>query len=328
MGFSLINELPKLLWLVIGVAGFLAVIGLLLFLVDAAPKKTKAEWWQAALFLTPALILLILGLVYPVIRTTLLSFMDSKGATWVGLDNYIAMFTRPEILVVLRNTFLWVLFGPLLSTAIGLFYALLVDRKRFESVAKSLIFMPMAISFVGASIIWKFIYAYRPAEAEQIGLLNQIIVWFGGEPRLWLLDAPINTLLLIVVLIWVQAGFAMVVLSAAIKAIPDDIIEAARIDGTGVWSHFWHITLPSVWPTLMVVLITISVQTLKVFDIVRTMTGGQYDTSVIANEMYAQAFRYDNLGMGSALAVFLFILVIPLIIVQMRTNRRLREEQR
>ena len=328
MGFSLVDELPKLLWLVIGVAGFLAVIGALLLLVDAGPRKTRTEWWQATLFLAPALILLILGLVYPVIRTTLLSFMDSKGAAWVGLDNYIAMFTQPEILVVLRNTFLWVLFGPVLATAIGLFYALLVDRKRFESVAKSLIFMPMAISFVGASIIWKFIYAYRPAEAEQIGLLNQIIVWFGGEPRLWLLDAPINTLLLIVVLIWVQAGFAMVVLSAAIKAIPDEIIEAARIDGTGVWTHFWNITLPSVWPTLMVVLITISVQTLKVFDIVRTMTGGQYETSVIANEMYEQAFRYDNLGMGSALAVFLFILVIPLIILQMRTNRRLREEQR
>lgn len=328
MGFSLVDELPKLLWLVIGVAGFLAVIGVLLFLVDAGPKKTRTEWWQAALFLSPALVLLILGLVYPVFRTTLLSFMDGRGTAWVGLDNYVRMFTQPQILVVLRNTFLWVLFGPVMATAIGLFYALLVDRRRFESVAKSLIFMPMAISFVGASIIWKFVYAYRPAEADQIGLLNQLIVWFGGEPRLWLLETPLNTLLLIVVLIWVQAGFAMVVLSAAIKAIPDDIIEAARIDGTSVWSHFRHITLPSVWPTLMVVLITISVQTLKVFDIVRTMTGGQYETSVIANEMYAQAFRYGELGMGSALAVFLFVLVIPLVIVQMRTNRRLREEQR
>ncbi|MEY9215501.1 sugar ABC transporter permease [Thermobifida halotolerans] len=328
MGFSLVEELPKLLWMVIGVAAFLAVIGALLFLVDAGARKSRVEWWQATLFLAPALILLFLGLVYPVFRTTLLSFMDGQGGNWVGLDNYVRMFTQPELLTVLRNTLLWVLFGPVLATAVGLLYALLVDRRRFESVAKSLVFMPMAISFVGASIIWKFIYAYRPAEAEQIGLLNQIIVWFGGEPRLWLLETPLNTLLLIVVLIWVQAGFAMVVLSAAIKAIPDDIIEAARIDGTGLWSHFWNITLPSVWPTLTVVLITISVQTLKVFDIVRTMTGGQYETSVIANEMYAQAFRYNELGMGSALAVFLFVLVIPLVIVQMRTNRRLREEQR
>lgn len=326
MGFSILDELPKLVWLLIGVAAFLAVIGGLLFFVDRGPR-TKHEWWQASLFLAPALILLGLGLVYPVIRTTLLSFADSRGENWVGLRNYVWMFTQPQILTVLRNTLLWVLFAPVLATATGLLYAILVDRRRFEAIAKSLIFMPVAISFVGASIIWKFVYAYRPAEGVQIGLLNQVIVWFGGEPQLWLLNAPLNTLLLIVVLIWVEAGFAMVVLSAALKAIPDEVIEAARIDGTNAWQQFWSITLPSVWPTVTVVLITISVKTLKVFDIVRTMTGGQYDTSVVANEMYAQAFRYGELGQGSTLAVFLFVLVIPLVLVQMRTNRRQREQR-
>jgi alpha-glucoside transport system permease protein len=188
-----------------------------------------------------------------------------------------------------------------------------------------MVFMPMAISFVGASIIWRFVFAYRPADQEQYGLFNQIVVWLGGEPQLWLLDQPINTFLLILVLIWVQAGFAMVVLSAAIKAIPSEIVEAARIDGAGAWQLFGRITLPSVWPTLLVVLITITVQTLKVFDIVRTMTGGNYGTSVIANEMYSQAFQQGQVGQGSALAVFLFVLVVPLVIVQIRRTRKARE---
>ncbi|MFC7329965.1 carbohydrate ABC transporter permease [Marinactinospora rubrisoli] len=326
MGFSILDELPKLLWLVIGLAAFAGVIGLLLLLVDRGPR-TRRDWWQAFFFLGPAVLLLLLGLVYPALRTAWLSFFDGSGDTWVGLDNYVWLFTQPEILIVLRNTLLWVVFAPVLATATGLIYAILVDRSRFESVAKSLLFMPMAISFVGAGIIWRFVYAYRPAEADQIGLLNRFVVALGGEPQQWLLNQPLNTLLLIVVLIWVQAGFAMVVLSAAIKAIPAEIIEAARIDGANAWQLFRNITLPSVWPTLTVVLITISVQTLKVFDIVRTMTGGQFDTSVIANEMYNQAFRYGELGQGSALAIFLFALVIPLVIVQMRTNRRVREQQ-
>ncbi|TQN30654.1 carbohydrate ABC transporter membrane protein 1 (CUT1 family) [Haloactinospora alba] len=326
MGFDILTELPKLLWLAIGVSAFLAAVGLLLIVVDQGPR-TRYDWWQALCFLSPAALLLLGGLVYPATRTTVLSFMDGSGDTWVGLGNYVWMFTEPETLVVLRNTLLWVVLAPVLATAVGLVYAVLVDRSRFEAVAKSLLFMPMAISFVGASIIWKFVYAYKRPQDDQIGILNQLVVWAGGEPRQWLLIEPLNTLLLIVVLIWIQAGFAMVVLSAAIKAIPADIVEAARIDGVNGWQLFWRITLPSVWPTATVVLITISVQTLKVFDIVRTMTGGQFSTSVIANEMYNQAFRYSELGHGSALAVFLFVLVIPLVLIQIRNTRRTREAQ-
>ncbi|MCY9782404.1 sugar ABC transporter permease [Nocardiopsis sp. EMB25] len=323
MEFSFLDELPKIVWMLIGIVAFLGVIGLVLVLLDA--PRTKRDRWQAVAFLAPALILLIGGLVYPVLRTTVLSLHDRSGTEFVGLANYVWMFQRPEILLVLRNTLLWVLFAPLLATGIGLVYAVLVDRSRFEPVAKSLVFMPMAISFVGASIIWRFVFAYRPADQEQYGLFNQIIVWFGGQPRLWLLEQPVNTFLLILVLIWVQAGFAMVVLSAAIKAIPAEMVEAARIDGAGAWQLFTRITLPTVWPTLLVVLVTITVQTLKIFDIVRTMTGGNYGTSVIANEMYSQAFQQGQVGQGSALAVFLFLLVIPLVIVQIRRTRKARE---
>ncbi|WP_344750020.1 sugar ABC transporter permease, partial [Streptosporangium vulgare] len=195
------------------------------------------------------------------------------------------------------------------------------DRTRFESLAKSLVFLPMAISFVGAGIIWRFVYAYRSEEQDQIGLLNQITVAFGGEPRQWLQDAPLNTLFLIVVMVWIQAGFATVVLSAAIKGIPAEIVEAAKLDGATPLQMFFRVTLPSIRPAVIVVLVTQSIGTLKLFDIVRTMTGGQFDTSVIANEMYNQAFRYGETGKGAALAVFLFVLVTPIVIYQIRQRR-------
>jgi alpha-glucoside transport system permease protein len=181
----------------------------------------------------------------------------------------------------------------------------------------------MAISFVGASIIWRFMYEYRPNQGnvKQIGLVNQILVWLGGEPQQWLVDSPLNTFLLIIVMIWIQAGFAMTVLSAAIKAIPDDIVEAARLDGVTAFGMFRFVTLPSIRPSVVVVLSTIAIATLKVFDIVRTMTGGQFNTSVVANEFYSQSFRSDNQGLGAALAVLLFVMVIPIVVYNIRTLR-------
>lgn len=324
MDFDFAAEGPKFVQLLIGVAAFGVIVAGLLLIIDRAPKRGQ-ERWQIAGFLAPAVLLLAVGLLVPAVRTTLLSFMNSDSTQWVGLDNYSWMFTQPEILTVLRNTLLWVVLVPLLATGAGLVYAVMVDRARFESLAKSLIFMPMAISFVGAGIIWKFIYAYRPTDAAQIGLLNQVVVWLGGTPQQWLLNPPLNTLFLIVVMVWIQAGFAMVVLSAAIKAIPADIVEAARLDGVTGWQMFWRVTLPLIRPAVVVVVVTISIATLKVFDIVRTMTGGQFDTSVIANEMYAQAFRYGETGRGSALAVFLFVLVTPIVFYQVRALRRQRE---
>jgi alpha-glucoside transport system permease protein len=182
----------------------------------------------------------------------------------------------------------------------------------------------MAISFVGASIIWKFVYEYRPNQQniQQIGLVNQFLVWLGFEPVNLILQQPWNNLLLIVVMIWIQAGFAMTILSASIKAIPTDIVEAARLDGVGGIRLFWYITLPSIRPAVVVVVTAISIAVLKVFDIVRTMTGGQFGTSVVANEFYSQSFRLSDLGMGSALAMVLFVLVVPIVVYNVRQMRK------
>lgn len=302
---------------------FAAVVGIILFIAGRFGGR-RGDRIVAYSYLAPTLLMLLVGLVYPGVRTIYESFFDAAGDAFIGLDNYKTIFTDKDQLTVLTNTAVWVLLTPFVATAIGLLYAILVDKARMESFAKALIFLPMAISFVGASIIWKFIYAYRPdqADVQQIGLLNQFVVWLGGTPQLWLLDWPLNTVLLIVVMIWIQAGFAMTVLSAAIKAIPEDIIEAARLDGVGPWGMFRFVTLPAIRPAVVVVLTTIGIGTLKVFDIVRTMTGGQYDTSVIANEFYSQSFRSDNQGLGSALAVLLFVLVIPIVAYNIRHIRQ------
>jgi len=321
MDFS--NEPPKLTVLLWGIVAFLAVVGLLLFLLDRLP--IRRDRWLALLFLTPAGIMLSIGLVIPAIRTFVLSFKGPDSKDWVGLANYTWIFTEPETRHTLLNTLLWVILVPTVSTGVGLIYSVLVDRARGEAVAKSLMFMPMAISFVGAGIIWKFIYEYRPADVKQLGLLNQVVVWFGGTPRQWLLDEPWNTLFLILVLIWIQAGFAMVVLSAAIKAIPQEIVEAARLDGVTAWQNFWRVTVPSIRPALLVVLVTITIGTLKVFDIVRAMTGANFGTSVLAYDMFTWAFTFGDTGKGTALAVFLFLLVTPIVVYQIRNLRQQRE---
>jgi alpha-glucoside transport system permease protein len=203
-----------------------------------------------------------------------------------------------------------------------LVYAILIDRSRFEKFAKALVFLPMAISLVGASIIWKFVYAYRAAGNEQIGIANAFLSWLGVDPYRFLLTEPWNTLFLIVIMIWVQAGFAMTILSAAIKAIPDDIIEAATLDGVGGFGLFRYITIPSIRPSLIVVLTTISITTLKVFDIVRTSTGGNFGTSVLAYEFYVQSFRSFNQGLGAALGTLIFVLVTPIVIYNVRQMRK------
>nr|WP_172890806.1 sugar ABC transporter permease [Actinoplanes derwentensis] len=301
---------------------FAAVVGLILFI--AGRFTGKRDRAIAALYLAPTVLLLSVGLLYPGLRTIYQSFLDASLTNFVGLDNYQKIFTDPEQLTVLRNTAFWVLLTPFVATGIGLLYAILVDKARVESFAKALVFLPMSISFVAASVIWKFMYEYRPDQrnVNQIGLVNQIIVAMGGKPvQLWI-EAPLNTFLLIVILVWIQAGFAMTVLSAAIKAIPDDIIEAARLDGVGPWGMFRFVTLPAIRPAVVVVLTTIAIGTLKVFDIVQTMTGGRFDTSVIANEFYSQTFRSDNRGFGAALAVVLFILVIPIVVYNIRQLRR------
>ena len=317
-----VNKIFSML-IVIGL--FVVLVGAILLLVDR-PKRVPG-WLVALGFVGPTLLMLGFGLLYPALRTIQQSFLDRRSESFVGLDNYRTIFTDAGFQVVLLNTLIWVLAVPLLATFIGLVYAVLVDRTRFEAVAKSLIFLPMAISLVGASVIWKFIYEYRPDQqgVRQIGLLNQFLVWLGFEPYQFLITPPWNTAFLIVVMIWIQAGFAMTVLSAAIKAIPEDIMEAARIDGATGVRLFAQVTVPSIRSALIVVLTTIAISTLKVFDVVRTMTGGGYDTSVVANEFYDQSFRQFNYGVGSALAVVLFLLVVPIIVYNVRQLRRTEE---
>jgi alpha-glucoside transport system permease protein len=300
-----------------------AVLGGLFFLLDYRSKEGGGYLFQLIGFLAPAILLLAIGLIYPSIKTMIDSFYSGRG-NFVGFNNFIWLFTQPAAVRTVLNTIVWVLVVPAVSTAFGLAYAVFIDKSRGEKFFKILVFMPMAISFVGASIIWRFVYAARPADQEQIGLLNQILVSFGGEPVVWLSESPWNTFFLIVVLIWIQTGFAMVVLSAAIKGVPTEQIEAAELDGTNAWQRFINVTVPGIRPSLVVVLTTISIASLKVFDIVRTMTAGANETSVIANEMYTQFKSFES-GRSAAFAVVLFLLVLPIVIYNARQIKKQRE---
>jgi alpha-glucoside transport system permease protein len=300
-----------------------AALGLLFFWLDKRSSQGAGYLFQLFGFLAPAIILLLIGLIYPTIKTAIDSLYSSRG-NFVGLDNFVWVLTNPQNLRVILNTIIWVLVVPIASTIFGLAYAVFIDKSRGEKFFKILVFMPMAISFVGASIIWRFVYTYRPTEENQIGLLNQVVVWLGGQPVQWLQESPWNTFFLIVVLIWIQTGFAMVVLSAAIKGVPTEQLEAAELDGTNAWQRFVNVTVPGIRSSLIVVLTTISIASLKVFDIVRTMTAGANETSVLANEMYTQ-FKNFEYGRSAAFAVILFILVMPIVIYNARQIKKQRE---
>lgn len=321
MTFDPLAQQPKLLYLLQGLAAFAAVVVLLLALLHRGPVRRRGA---AVLLLAPALLLLAVGLLVPGLRTLLLSFKDGTGERWAGLDNYVWLVTDPGALTVLRTTLTWVVLVPLLVTATGLLYAAAVARSRYRAPALTLVLLPMALSFVGAGLIWKFVYAYRPAEADQIGLLNQLVVAFGGEPRQWLVESPWNVLFLVVAMVWAQTGFAAVLLAGAIRAVPGDVVEAARLDGASPRQVFWRVTVPLIRPTLLVVALAEVIGTFKAFDIVRTMTGGQFGTGVIAHEMYAQSFRYGQTGRGAALAVLLFALVTPVVAYKVRAQRSAR----
>ena len=308
----------KVIVMLVAIALFALIMGLVLAVVD---RPGLPRIIPVAGYLGPALILIALGLLIPGLQTIWKSFFDRQETGFVGLENYGRIFTDGAFLLVLRNTLLWVLLVPLVSTALGLIYAVLVDRTRFEKLAKTLIFLPMAISMVGASIIWRFVYEYKAPGNAQVGLLNQILVMLGLPPQQFLLNPPTNTLFLIFVMIWIQTGFAMTVLSAAIKAIPDEIVEAAKVDGVTGMRLFFNVTIPSVRPALIVVITTIAMATLKAFDVVYTMTGGNFDTSVIANEFYVQSFSRGQPEIGAALAVILFIMVSPIVIYNVRSMR-------
>lgn len=279
----------------------------------------RTRRWVPWAYAAPALLLLIFFLVYPSVETTRLSFFDRRGEVFVGFRNYIHSFTDGTMLTAFRNNALWVVVFTLFTVSFGLIFAVLLDRVRYERIIKSIVFIPMAISMVGAGTIWKFIYAYRPAGAEQVGLLNAVVVALGGQPIGWLIERPwINNFCLIIVGIWMWTGFCMVILSAAYKNIPRQLIEAARIDGANEWQTFWRVIFPLLKPTLAVVTTTMVVFVLKIFDIVYVMTNGNFSTEVLANRMYKEQFLFSNYGRAATIAVILLILIIPMMIINIR----------
>ena len=319
-----------------GVGGVAILYWIFNNLVERLPDEWTARL-QPFVFVGPAMAILGWYLAVPTLRTLWISFFDRNGPSeelslwaqiasenFVGIANYLAVFTERLMLEAFRNNLMWIIFGSTLSVTFGLLVAVLADRSRFEKLAKSFIFLPMAISFVGASIIWNFIYEFRPAGQPQIGLLNAIVSALGGEPRAWQqwIDiAPWNNLFLIVIVIWLQAGFAMVLFSAALKGIPEELMEAGRIDGANEFQIFFRIMIPYIRGTIVTVWTTIVIFTLKIFDVVWVMTGGQFGTHVIATQFYRQSFTADNKGFGSAIAIVLLIAVIPVMIYNLRQFR-------
>ena len=317
---------------VVGVAILLGVVGVFFLfwamdqLVDILPGRFR-EGFRPYVFVGPAVVLLSVFLIYPVLNTILISFRDARGQDYVGLDNYEFVFTDESMLRSLRNTAGWIILVPLVAVSIGLAFATLADRlRRGEAIAKSLIFLPMAISFVGAAVTFRLIYSYRPSGfGSNIGLMNGIWQGLGNEPVSWLNQRPWNNLLLMVIMVWMQTGFAMVVLSAAIKAIPDEIIEAARIDGASEMQVFRHITIPSILPTVVVVTTYMVINALKVFDIVFAMGNADTNgTEVVAERMIRWFFVSGHDGRAGAIAVVLFLAVVPVMIWNIR---RFREQE-
>jgi alpha-glucoside transport system permease protein len=292
--------------------------------VTELPRRRRTRRFSSWswLWIAPAVLLLLLFFIYPLIVTIIYSFEDASSTTFVGVKNYVTIFTTPAMLNVLKNNLLWLVLGTLLTVGLGLIVAVLVDRVKIESIIKSALFIPMAISFVGAGIIWRFVYIYEPGNQSQIGLLNAILSIFHIPPQAWLINPPGNNIALIAVYVWMWTGFSMVILSAALKGIPDDVIEAAKLDGVNRWTMFWRITIPLIYPTLAVVATTMIINILKIFDVIYVMTGGNYNTDVIAMEFYNQLFEYNNYGLASALAIILTITIIPIMIYNVRRIRR------
>lgn len=305
---------------IVGVGGVWVLFWAMDRLVSAMPLRVQASVRPFA-FAGPAIILLGFYLVYPAIHTLVLSFQDRDGEEFVGFANYQTALTESTYLISLRNSVLWAIVVPILATVIGLAFAALADRlpRKSESIAKSLIFLPMGISFVAASVVWTFMYSYRSEGfGEQIGLLNAIMVGLGNDPVFWLQQQPWNNLFLMVILVWTQTGFAMVILSSALKSVPEDFLEAARIDGANEWQVFRRIVIPTIASTLVVVWTTVLITTWKVFDIVWVMTNGANGTSVVAERMMTEFFTNGNEGLGAALAVILLIVVTPILVINIK----------
>jgi len=307
-----------------GVGGAALLFYFLNMFVEGLPRRLSEGVIPYA-FLLPGLLLVGLMLIYPTFQTINYSFANSDSTAYIGLQNYKTIFSDPEFWQSIVNNILWLLIVPAVVVAFGVIVAVLSDKLSAggEKVAKSMIFLPMAISAVGASAIWLLIYAYNNPGQPQTGLLNAIWVGLGGDPQTWLAidTAKLNSLLLMVILIWLQAGFAMVLLSSAIKGVPEDTIEAARIDGASELQIFWKVVIPQIKGTIITVFVTVFITVLKIFDIVYVTTNGAYGTNVIANLFFNKLFAASEAGQATAIVVVLLIAVIPLIWYQIKHFR-------
>ena len=304
--------------LTVGVGG----IWLLFIGVGSLVSLLRPRWRDRILpwvFVGPALALLAVFLVYPAAGTILRSFVDDHGQ--FTLRNY-AVMTESDFTQILRNNAFWLIVGTGGSVSLGLVFAGLFDRIRRESLAKTIVFLPLAISLVGASVIWGLVYAWQPAGQPQIGLLNSIVVAFGGQPIPWVTTSPINVFAEIVIMIWLQTGFAMVVLSAAIKGVSGEIIEAARLDGASERQVFLRVIVPVIRGSIITVSTTIAIVTIKIFDIVYVTTGGRFNDDVVANRMFHEIFQFFDNGRGAALATLLFVAVLPVMYINLSNFRR------
>jgi len=310
-------------WGLVAVVGVPLVLWAYLFLIENALKKVnprKRARIRPWIWLLPAFLLLGAFLIYPAINTIVLGFMNASSTKFVGLANFVSIFSDSAMLVVLRNNLLWLVILPLVTVTLGLIIAVLSDRVRYESAAKAVIFLPMAISFVAAGVIWKFMYQFQPAGTAQVGTVNAILtgIFPHFQPQAWLFNKSENNWALITVGIWMWTGFAMVILSAGLKGIPDTLLEAARMDGANELQIFFQVTMPLLRPTLTVVATTLIINVLKIFDIVYVMTNGNLGTEVIANRMYKEMFNYQNFGRASAIAVILLIAIIPVMVLNIK----------
>lgn len=313
-----------LLGLVFGIGGAIVLFRFLNMIIEGLPSRLSEGLIPYA-FLLPGFSLIAIMLVYPTVQTIVYSFANDDSTGWVGLQNYAIIFGSGAFWQALLNNFLWILIVPIITVAFGLAVAVMADKlsANGEKVSKSLIFLPMSISFVGASTIWGLVYAYNPPGSAQTGLLNALWTTLGGQPQAWLqIDAArLNSLLMMVILIWLQTGFAMVLLSSAIKGVPEDTIEAGRMDGASEVRIFWQIIFPQVRPTLLAVFITVLILVLKVFDIVYVMTNGRDNSDVIANLFFRKLFVDQQAGQASAIVVVLLLLIIPVLVYQVRSYK-------
>ncbi len=326
-GFIFLRDSDAPQWIIVIVAIVWGVGGVaaLYFVANWLVEKLSPVWTrrlQPFVFVGPAVAILFWYLALPVVRTFILSLQNEDSSKFVGFKNYIDVFTERVMLEAFRNNLLWILFGATASIVMGLLVAYLADKSRFETFAKAMIFLPMAISMVGAGVIWNFIYEVKDINSAQIGLLNAIWVGLGGQPQAWTANLqPWNNLFLILIMIWLQTGYAMVIFSAAIKGVPEEILEAAQVDGATEGQVFFKILIPSIMPVIITVGTTVVIFTLKIFDVVWVMTGGQFSTQVIATQFYRELFTARNAGYGSTIAIILLIAVVPVMIYNLRQFR-------